>query len=126
MAKAKKRRNINTKANARVSTLKETIRNEVIGVFVVGMACLGMVALYSDRSGVVGGQIKHLLTVLAGGGRVCIPLMVGCMGSCFYEQANTPSRIKGCGGNPSLACFARDTPPSITGHRGIFPGRHVS
>ncbi|WP_139314367.1 FtsK/SpoIIIE family DNA translocase [Desulfosporosinus metallidurans] len=63
-----------------IMTLKETIRNEVIGVFVIGMACLGMVTLYSDRSGVVGGQIRHLLIVLAGGGRVCIPIMVGAWG----------------------------------------------
>ena len=86
MAKPKKRRKINTKANRKISILKETIRNEVIGVFVVGMACLGMVALYSDRSGVVGGQIKHLLTVLAGGGRVCIPLMVGAWGLEFMNR----------------------------------------
>ncbi|KJS49620.1 MAG: cell division protein FtsK [Peptococcaceae bacterium BRH_c23] len=70
----------------RVSTLKETIRNEVMGVFVVGMACLGLVALYSDRSGVVGGQIKQVLTVLAGGGRVCIPLMVGAWGIAFMNK----------------------------------------
>jgi len=86
VAKTKKRRKIDTKANRQVSPLKETIRNEVIGVFVVGMACLGMVALYSERSGVVGGQIKHLLTVMAGGGRVCIPLMVGAWGLVFMNK----------------------------------------
>ena len=89
MAKAKKRRNINTKANTKVSTLKETIRNEAIGVFVVGMACLGMVALYSDRSGLVGEQIKYLFTLLAGGGRVCIPLMVGVWGLVFMNKQTT-------------------------------------
>ena len=86
MAKAKKRRTINTRVNMRVSTLKETIRNEVIGVFVVGMACLGLVALYSVKSGLVGDQIKHLLTVLAGGGRICIPLMVGAWGIAFMNK----------------------------------------
>ncbi|GAB6156723.1 DNA translocase FtsK [Desulfosporosinus burensis] len=86
MAKAKRRRTVNTRVNMRVSTLKETIRNEVMGVFVVGMACLGLVALYSDRSGVVGGQIKQVLTVLAGGGRVCIPLMVGAWGIAFMNK----------------------------------------
>ena len=86
MAKAKRRRTMNTRVNMRVSTLKETIRNEVMGVFVVGMACLGLVALYSDRSGVVGGQIKQVLTVLAGGGRVCIPLMVGAWGIAFMNK----------------------------------------
>lgn len=86
MANTKKRRNKNTLVNTRVSTLKETIRNEVIGVFVVGMACLGLVALYSERSGVVGGEIKQLLTVLAGGGRVCIPIMVGAWGLAYMNQ----------------------------------------
>jgi len=89
VAKTKKRRKINTKASIKVSRLRETIRNEVIGVFVVGMACLGIVALYSDRSGVVGGQIKHLLTVLAGEGRVCLPLMVGAWGL-VYMGKQTP------------------------------------
>lgn len=86
MANTKKRRNKNTLVNTRASTLKETIRNEVIGVFVVGMACLGLVALYSGRSGVVGGEIKQLLTVLAGGGRVWIPIMVGAWGLAYMNQ----------------------------------------
>jgi S-DNA-T family DNA segregation ATPase FtsK/SpoIIIE len=86
VAITKKRRNKNTLVNIRASTLKETIRNEVIGVFVVGMACLGLVALYSERSGVLGGEIKHLLTVLAGGGRVWIPIMVGAWGLAFMNQ----------------------------------------
>ena len=86
MAKTQKRRKMNTMVNTKVGTLKETIRNEVIGVFVVGMACLGLVALYSDKSGVVGGQIKQLLTVLAGGGRVCIPIMVGAWGLAYMNQ----------------------------------------
>jgi len=86
VANTKKRRKMNTLVNARVRTLKETIRNEVIGVFVVGMACLGLVALYSERSGVVGGEIKQLLTVLAGGGRVCIPIMVGVWGLAYMNQ----------------------------------------
>lgn len=86
MANTKKRRKINTLVNTKVGTLKETIRNEIIGVFVVGMACLGLVALYSERSGVVGGEIKQLLTVLAGGGRVGIPIMVGAWGLAYMNQ----------------------------------------
>lgn len=86
MAITKKRRKKNTLVNTSASTLKDTIRNEVIGVFVVGMACLGIVALYSDRSGVFGGEIKRLLTVLAGGGRVWIPIMVGAWGLAYLNQ----------------------------------------
>lgn len=86
MAITKKRRNKNTLVNTRASTLKETIRNEVIGVFVVGMACLGLVALFSERSGVVGREIEQLLKVLAGGGRVWIPIMVGAWGLAYMNQ----------------------------------------
>jgi S-DNA-T family DNA segregation ATPase FtsK/SpoIIIE len=97
VAKTKRRRNIKAKANTRVRALKENIRNEVIGVFVVGMACLGMVALYSDRSGVVGAQIKHLLTLLAGGGRVFIPLLVGVWGITIMNQITPRLRLKAVG-----------------------------
>ncbi|AET68984.1 DNA segregation ATPase, FtsK/SpoIIIE family [Desulfosporosinus orientis DSM 765] len=86
MAKAKKRRSVNKRVNMRVNSLKETIRNEVIGVFIVGMACLGLVTLFSDKSGVVGGQIKHLLTILAGNGRVSIPLLLGAWGLVFMNK----------------------------------------
>ena len=86
VATTKKRRKRNTLVNTKVGTLKESIRNEVIGVFVVGMACLGLVALYSERSGVVGGEIKRLLTVLAGGGRAFIPIMVGAWGLAYMNQ----------------------------------------
>ena len=86
MANTRKRRTMNTLVNTKVGTLKETIRNEVIGVFVVGMACLGLVALYAERSGVIGGEIKRLLTVLAGGGRVWIPIMVGAWGLAYMNQ----------------------------------------
>jgi len=86
VAITKKRRNKNTLVNTRASTLKETIRNEVIGVFVVGMACLGLVALFSERSGVVGREIEQLLKVLAGGGRVWIPIMVGAWGLAYMNQ----------------------------------------
>ncbi|KGK82882.1 cell division protein FtsK [Desulfosporosinus sp. HMP52] len=86
MARAKKRRTVNKKINLKVNSLKETIRNEVIGVFVVGMACLGLVTIFSDKSGVIGLQIKHILTVLAGNGRVTIPLLVGAWGLAFMNK----------------------------------------
>jgi S-DNA-T family DNA segregation ATPase FtsK/SpoIIIE len=86
VAITKKRRHRNMLLNTRAKKLKKTIRNEVIGVFVVGLACLGFVALYSERSGVVGGEINRLLTVLAGSGRVGIPILVGAWGFVFMNQ----------------------------------------
>lgn len=86
MAKKSRRRKLNKKVDMRTGLLGETIRNEVIGVFVVGMACLGLVALYSERSGVVGREINHILTILAGGGRIGIPIMLGIWGIAFMNK----------------------------------------
>lgn len=95
MAITKKRRNRNMLVKTK--TLKETIRNEVIGVFVVGMACLGFVALYSEGSGVVGEKLKELLTVLAGNGRVGIPIMLGAWGLAFMNRRVSRLNTKAIG-----------------------------
>ncbi|MDQ7096100.1 DNA translocase FtsK [Desulfosporosinus sp. PR] len=81
----------------RANTLGETIRNEVIGVFVVGMACLGLVALYSERSGVVGQEINRFLTMLAGGGRIGIPIMLGIWGIAFMNKQTSRVGSKAIG-----------------------------
>lgn len=86
MALTKKRRNNKSIVNRGASALQETIRHEVIGLFVVGLACLGIVALYAESSGVVGGELKRLLTVLAGDGRVGIPIMVGAWGLAYMNR----------------------------------------
>lgn len=97
MARAKKRRTVNKRVNMQVSTLKDTIRNEVIGVFIVGMACLGLVTIFADKSGVIGGQIKHILTVLAGSGRVSIPILVGAWGLAFMNKQTPRLGFKAAG-----------------------------
>ncbi|MCB8817764.1 DNA translocase FtsK [Desulfosporosinus shakirovi] len=97
MARAKKRRTVNKRVNVQVSTLKDTIRNEVIGVFIVGMACLGLVTIFTDKSGVIGGQIKHILTVLAGSGRVSIPILVGAWGLAFMNKQTPRLGFKAAG-----------------------------
>jgi len=97
VARAKRRRTVNKRVNMQVSSLKESIRNEVIGVFIVGMACLGMVTIFSDKSGMVGAQIKHILTVLAGSGRVSIPLMVGAWGLAFMNKQTPRLGFKAAG-----------------------------
>jgi DNA segregation ATPase FtsK/SpoIIIE, S-DNA-T family len=94
VAKNNKRRKLSKKVDMRAVTLGETIRNEVIGVFVVGMACLGLVALYSERSGVVGKEISHFLTILAGGGRIGIPIMFGIWGIAFMNKQTPLLRSK--------------------------------
>ena len=66
--------------------LKRTIRNEAIGILIVGFACLGFVSLYSERSGLLGAQIKHGLTLVAGEGSVLIPFLIGAWGILYMNE----------------------------------------
>lgn len=70
----------------KTTALKQSIKNEAVGILIVGLACLGIVALYSDYNGIIGIQISHALTMLAGGGRLFIPLMLGAWGLAFMNQ----------------------------------------
>lgn len=84
MAKKKMRRKLNN--HTKIVNLTETIRNEVIGILVLGFVCLGFVAIYSEHSGVVGEQIRKFLTMLAGGGRIWLLVMIGAWGLSFMQQ----------------------------------------
>ncbi len=69
--------------------LKQTIRNEAIGILIVGLGCLGFVVLYSDHNGVIGAQMKQGLTLLAGGGSALIPLMLGAWGILYMNERHS-------------------------------------
>lgn len=84
MAKRKTRRKIDRK----VVGLKQTIRNEVIGILIVGLACLGIVVLYSDYTGVLGNRIKEYLNILAGGGKLLFLILVGAGGLAVMNRRN--------------------------------------
>ncbi|KTE93197.1 cell division protein FtsK [Desulfitobacterium hafniense] len=66
--------------------LKDNVRHELIGIVALGLAVLGIVALYSGSNGVVGGKIKEGLTVLAGNGRVWLLLMLGAWGIAYMNR----------------------------------------
>ncbi|HHY26015.1 MAG TPA: hypothetical protein GX523_04540, partial [Desulfitobacterium dehalogenans] len=65
--------------------LKDNVRHELIGIVALGLAVLGIVALYSGSNGVVGGKIKEGLTILAGNGRVWLLLMLGAWGIAYMN-----------------------------------------
>nr|WP_019850713.1 MULTISPECIES: DNA translocase FtsK [Desulfitobacterium] len=65
--------------------LKDNVRHELIGIVALGLAVLGIVALYSGSNGVVGGKIKEGLTMLAGNGRVWLLLMLGAWGIAYMN-----------------------------------------
>ncbi len=72
--------------NKRVSQIKQSVKNEVIGISAIGLACLGIVAIYSARSGLIGEKVKSALTILAGGGRLFILLIIGAWGFTFMSN----------------------------------------
>ncbi|SHN81967.1 DNA translocase FtsK [Desulfitobacterium chlororespirans DSM 11544] len=81
MARKKKRMTVKKKG-----FLKDNVRHELIGIVALGLAVLGIVALYSGSNGVVGGKIKEGLTILAGNGRVWLLLMLGAWGIAYMNR----------------------------------------
>lgn len=94
MAKSKRRRKVMKKEPARIDTLGETLRREIVGVIMVGVACLGLVAICSQRSGLIGQNINHALTMAAGGGKIWIPVMLGIWGLVYMNKQSLRVGIK--------------------------------
>jgi len=74
-----------TKKNRRGSRKKrqsvhDTIRNEIIGILVMGLACLGFVMLYSNSKGAIVTLIIKALRIAAGDGSIGIFIILGVIG----------------------------------------------
>lgn len=67
-------------------TLKETVQHEVVGILALGLAALGIVLLYSKSSGFIGEKLNYALTVLAGGGRIWVLVLLGLWGFAYMNQ----------------------------------------
>ena len=87
MAKTKGKSNTRRKTvSKKVDQIADTIRREVIGLGAIGLACLGVVSLYSDKVGFVGEKIKYILTTLAGGGRLWLLLLLALWGLSYMNR----------------------------------------
>lgn len=84
------KKSVRRKPGTTVAPVRETIRSEVMGILIIGLACLGFVVTYSEQNGVVGSQFQHLLNVLAGGGRAWLLVMVGAWGVAVMRQYYRP------------------------------------
>ncbi len=80
------KRTVRRKINKSVDNLKQTLRNEMIGILVLGMVCLGLVAIFTNRSGVLGEKIKLGLLMISGGGQVWLLLMLGVWGISYMNR----------------------------------------
>ena len=81
MARQKRKRTVKKKG-----FLKDNVRHEVIGIIVLGLAILGMVAIYSGSNGLIGNKIKVGLTLIAGNGRFWLLLMLGAWGIAYMNR----------------------------------------
>ncbi len=100
MAKRKGRYKIKRKVN----NLKQTIRNEIIGIFIIGMVCLGLVVIFTEQNGVLGEKIKNVLLMICGGGQVWLLLMIGAWGISFMNRKGPEFGRRGGGLCPSRSC----------------------
>ena len=80
------KRTIRRKIDKSVDKLKQTLRNEMIGILVLGSVCLGLVAIFTDRNGVLGEKIRQSLLMLSGGGQVWLLLMLGAWGISYMNR----------------------------------------
>lgn len=75
VAKRKTRRK--SKKSDRVSN---SIKNEILGIIIVGVACLGLVLLYSDSTSYLASVAVRLLKVLAGDGSAGVFVVLAALG----------------------------------------------
>lgn len=61
-------------------TVSHTIRNEILGILVVGIACLGFVLLYSNGNGALVTAAVRVLRLAAGEGSIGIFIILGAIG----------------------------------------------
>jgi S-DNA-T family DNA segregation ATPase FtsK/SpoIIIE len=83
------KRKVRYKIKRKVDNLKQTIRNEIIGIFIIGMVCLGLVVIFTEQNGVIGvigEKIKSSLLIICGGGQVWLLLMIGAWGISFMNR----------------------------------------
>ena len=82
MAKRKARR----KTKAKVDNFKQVLRQEIAGIFIVGMACLGLAAVYTEDNGIFGEKIAAGLLMISGGGKVWLLLMIAAWGISLMKR----------------------------------------
>lgn len=76
MAKRKSTRTLKRKKN-KIST---TIKNEIIGILIIGLSCLGFVLLFSENNSLVATYGVEFLRIIAGDGSVGIFIVLAAVG----------------------------------------------
>ncbi|MFZ3102218.1 MAG: DNA translocase FtsK [Desulfitobacteriaceae bacterium] len=69
----------------------------MIGILVLGIVCLGLVAIFTDHNGFLGEKIKHSLLMISGGGQVWLLLMLGAWGISYMNRKSSGLGRRGGG-----------------------------
>ena len=82
MAKKK----VNRSKKKQINQLGDRIRHEMIGILIVGLSCFALIALFSNQTGLLGAKIRSGLSLIAGDGRIFIPIMLGAWGVAYINH----------------------------------------
>lgn len=93
MARKKTQRAVRRKKD----NISNTIKNEIIGILIVGFACLGFVLLYGNNSNFVANKVIELLRMLAGEGSAGVFVVLAAIGLGLMGKSrkNVQTRILG-------------------------------
>ena len=75
----------------RVSTI---IKKEIIGILIIGIACLGFVLLYTDNSSILASAVAKLLRVLAGEGSAGIFIVLAAIGIGLMGRKKNVNKLR--------------------------------
>lgn len=93
MARKKTQRGVSRKSEK----ISNTIKNEIIGILILGVACLGFVLLYANNGSAVAVKVVELIRILAGDGSAGIFVVLAAIGISLMgkNRKNIKIRIAG-------------------------------
>ncbi|MCL1918058.1 MAG: DNA translocase FtsK [Peptococcaceae bacterium] len=74
--------------------VSHVVKNEIIGILLVGLACLGLVLMFTGSGGVVGTGVMNVLRLISGDATVIIFLGVAACGFLIMSNTSQPLRIR--------------------------------
>lgn len=93
MASRKKQHTVRRRKE-RIST---TVKNEIMGIIIIGLACLGFVVLYSDNAGIAAQQMAKILRIAAGDGSAGLFVVLAGAGIWMMGQSKNSLRVRVAG-----------------------------
>ncbi len=90
MATRRKQRGVRKKKES----LSNAIKNEILGILIIGIACLGFVLLYTNNGSPIASNIVKILRVTAGDGSIGIFLVIGAVGISLMGKSRKTVRMR--------------------------------